>query len=168
MERRRPRQFEGVEGGVIKEPVNAYLATCSPAVKRSLLMGVLTGATWTADRAHRRRLWGSARCPYCDDQGASEDEDHLLWHYAGWDTARGTPRHKISMMLSRIPSLPGDVKQWPACLRLCGLPLRDLLGSVSLQLIKLFVDTLSDMFSAVLMARMLVERREDAMFNRKL
>ena len=131
-------------------------------------MGVLTGATWTADRAHRRRLRGSAWCPYCGDQGASEDEDHLLWHCVAWDAARGTPRRKISMMLSRIPSLPGDVEQWPACLRLCGLPPRDLLGSVLPQLLKLFVDTLLDMFSAVLMARMLVEQREGAMFHRKL
>ena len=35
-------------------------------------------------------------------------------------------------------------------------------------MLKLFVDTLLDMFGAVLMARMLVERREDAMFDRKL
>ena len=72
------------------------------------------------------------------------------------------------MILSRIPSLPSDVEQWPACLRLCGQPPVDLLGSVSPQLLKLFVDTLLDMFSAVLMARMLVERREDAIFDRKL
>ena len=115
-------------------------------------MGVLTGATWIADRAHRRRLRGLARCPYCDDQGANEDEDHLLWHCAAWDVARETPRRKVSMMLSRIPSLPGDVGQWPACLRLCGLPPRNLLGPVSPQLLKLFVDTLLDMLSVVLMA----------------
>ena len=98
----------------------------------------------------------------------NEDEDHLLWHCAAWDAARETPKRKISMMMSRIPSLPGHVGQWPACLRLCGLPPRDPLGSVSPELLKLFVDTLLDMFSAVLMARMLVERREDAMFDRKL
>ena len=72
------------------------------------------------------------------------------------------------MMMSRILSLPGDVGQWPACLCLCGLPPRDLLGSVTPQLLKLFVDTLLDMFSAVLMARMLVERHGDAMFDSEL
>ena len=63
LEHRRPRQFEGVGGGVIKEPVNAYLATCAPSIKKSLLMGVLTGATWMADRAHRRKLRGFVAVP---------------------------------------------------------------------------------------------------------
>ena len=83
---------------MVKEPDNVYLATCSPAIKKSLLMGVLTGATWTADRAHRRKLRGSARCLYCEDQGANEDEDHLPWHSAARDAVRETSRRKRHMI----------------------------------------------------------------------
>ena len=69
LELRRPRQFEGVGEGVMKEPVNEYMQSCKTQVKMSLLLGVLTGALWTADRANRRGLRSGAACPYCDSQG---------------------------------------------------------------------------------------------------
>ena len=72
------------------------------------------------------------------------------------------------MMMSKMPELPRDPKLWPPCLRLCGLPPKGLLGEVAPQLLKILVGALLDMFAAVLTARMLVERREDVLFDRKL
>ena len=45
---RRPRQFEGMRGEVLKDVLNDALAKHADALERTLLMGALAGATWTA------------------------------------------------------------------------------------------------------------------------
>ena len=81
LEQRRPRQFEGMRGEVLKDVLNDALA------KHTLLMGALAGATWTADRALRRGLRKDPHCPYCG-RGVVEDEDHLFWGCSAWVVVR--------------------------------------------------------------------------------
>ena len=168
LELRRPRQYEGVGEGVVKGQVNDYMHSCTPQIKKSLLLGVLTGAVRTADQAHRRGLRGEAACPYCNGSGEVEDEDHLLWGCTAWDEACRHDLRKLTMMMSRVPELPQDPKLWPPCLRLCGLPPRSLLGGAAPELLKMLMGALLDMFAAVLTTRMLVEKKEDLLFDRKL
>ena len=68
LEERRPRQFGGMGGRVAKALVLDYLARLEKPVRWLLLMGCLSGAVWTAERAYRRRLRHSPQCPYCGSQ----------------------------------------------------------------------------------------------------
>ena len=78
LEQRRPRHFEGMRGGVLKDVFNAVVAKHRDAVDYTLLLGALAGATWTADGAFCCLLRKDPHCPYCG-QGVVEDEDHLFW-----------------------------------------------------------------------------------------
>ena len=87
LEQRRPRQFEGMRGEVLKDVLNAALAMHTDSLERTLLQGALTGATWTADRAFRRGLRTDPHCPYCGT-GVTEDENHLYWGCPAWAVVR--------------------------------------------------------------------------------
>ena len=63
LEQRRPRQFEGMRGEVLKDVLNDALAKHADALERTLLMGALAGATLTAERAFRRGLRKQPECP---------------------------------------------------------------------------------------------------------
>ena len=93
-------------------------ATCDMELDKSLLRGVMAGAIWTADRAHR---WGprpDSDCPYCL-QEVREDEDHLLWWCTAWKTVRDPLLPEI-MLPARALKL-GPLSEWPPCVRLSGL-----------------------------------------------
>ena len=106
LEERRPRQFGGMGGKVAKALVLDYLTRLQKPARRSLLMGCLSGAVWTADRAHRRKLRSSPQCPYCAVPGLAEDEDHMFWKCEAWADVREAPRRKLAMMASRVTTLP--------------------------------------------------------------
>ena len=49
LEERRPRQFGGMDGKIAKGLVLDYLSRLEQPARRSLLMGCMSGAVWTAD-----------------------------------------------------------------------------------------------------------------------
>ena len=77
LEKRRPRTFGGIGAHLDRMLTLSDVATCDTELDKSLLTGVMAGAIWTADRAHRRGLRPDSDCPYCP-QEVREDEDHLL------------------------------------------------------------------------------------------
>ena len=46
--------------------------------ERSILRGLLAGATWTAGKAVGHAILRSDMCPFC--RGAPETEPHIVWH----------------------------------------------------------------------------------------
>ena len=100
-----------------RELTLSELGRCTTELDRSMLRGVMAGALWTADRAHRRGLRQDGNCPYCS-KGTREDEDHLLWWCAAWKSAR-EPFLPELMLLARALKL-GALSDWPPCLHLCG------------------------------------------------
>ena len=117
-EKRRPRIFGGMGPRLDRDLTLSELAQCATELDKSLLRGVMAGAVWTADRAHRRGLRQNDRCPYCDKE-AREDEDHLLWWCEAWKAVRDPFLPEI-MLLARALKL-GALSEWPPCLRFCGL-----------------------------------------------
>ena len=63
VEHRRPRQFEGMRGEVLKDVLNDAQAKHRDALERTLLMGALAGAKWMVNRAFRRGLRKDPQCP---------------------------------------------------------------------------------------------------------
>ena len=118
LEKRRPRLFGGMGARIDRELTLSELARCATELDRSMLRGVMAGALWTADKAHRRGMRQDGNCPYCS-KGTREDEDHLLWWCAAWKSAR-EPFLPELMLLARALKL-GALSDWPPCLRLCGL-----------------------------------------------
>ena len=57
-------------------------------------------------------------CPYCDKQEL-EDEEHLLWRCIAWKVKREPLMTEI-MLLAKAPKL-GSLREWPPCIRLCGI-----------------------------------------------
>ena len=148
LEERRPRQFGGMDGKIAKGLVLDYLSRLEQPARRSLLMGCMSGAVWTADRAHRRKLRDSPQCPYCAVPGLAEDEDHIFWQCSAWEDVREAPRRKLAMLASRVTTLPREVAQWPSCLRVCGLPPQSAMEALSPELRTLFMDSLLDLMGA--------------------
>ena len=118
LEKRRPRTFGGMGARLDRTLTLSDIAACDTELDKSLLRGVMVGAIWTANRAHRRGLCPDGDCPYCP-RGVREDEDHLLWRCAAWKTAQDPLLPEI-MLLARALK-PGPLSEWPPCLRLCGL-----------------------------------------------
>ena len=118
LEKRRPRPFGGMAARLNRDLTLSELAMCAIELDKSLLMGALAGAIWTADRPHRRRLRPDDYCPYCT-KGVREDRDHLLWWCTAWKTAK-EPFLLDAMLPARVLTL-GALSEWPPCLRLCGL-----------------------------------------------
>ena len=69
------RQAEAVATLVLEVPVPVPVPE---GVERTLPLGAVAGATWTADRAFRHGLRTNPHCPFCG-KGRTEDEDHLYW-----------------------------------------------------------------------------------------
>ena len=57
-------------------------------------------------------------CPYCDKQ-EPEDEQHLLWRCTAWKAKR-EPLIAEMMLLAKALKL-GSLREWPLCIRLCGI-----------------------------------------------
>ena len=87
LELSRPRQFEGMRGEVLKDVWNKQLSKSPDGVVRTLILGAIAGATWTADRAHRRGLRTTAHCLYCESS-IDEGKRHLLWKCSAWQVVR--------------------------------------------------------------------------------
>ena len=107
LEKRRPRIFGGMGARLgreltLSELALSELALCTTELDKSLLRGVLAGAVWTADRAHRRGLSHDDRCPY-----------HLLWWCEAWKATRDSFLPNV-MLLARALKLA----EWPPSLRL--------------------------------------------------
>ena len=83
LEAQQPRTFGGLSGSIDRRACRVGLARFHGETKLSLLRGVLTGATWTASRASKRRTRPTLTCPYYAAQ-VTEDERHILWHCACW------------------------------------------------------------------------------------
>ena len=116
--RRRPRTFGGMGARLDKDPTLLEPNLCATELDKSMLKGVVVAALWTADRACWRGLRLDDRCPYCD-QGVPEDEDHLLWWWEAWKSARA--RFLAEVMLLAKASKLGALPDRPLCVRLCGL-----------------------------------------------
>ena len=56
MEKRRPRFFGGMGAHLDEDLTLSELALCATELDKLLLRGVMAGAVWTAERAHRRGL----------------------------------------------------------------------------------------------------------------
>uniref|UniRef100_A0A7S1NIQ5 Uncharacterized protein n=1 Tax=Eutreptiella gymnastica TaxID=73025 RepID=A0A7S1NIQ5_9EUGL len=102
LELRRPRQFEGMKGEVLKDVLNKQLVNYPDGVERALLLGAIAGATWTADTAHRRGLRTTAQCLYCED-GTNEDEDHLFWKCNVWQVVRDPMVAQLIQLTKETP-----------------------------------------------------------------
>ena len=62
------------------------LQVASTEGERSILRGLLAGATWTAGRAAGHAIPRSDGCPFY--RGAPETETHILWDRPLWESAR--------------------------------------------------------------------------------
>ena len=86
LEDRRPRQFQGILGALDREACQVLLSE-GTEFDKALLRGWLTGALWTAARAHARGLRATPLCPYCSRQ-QEEDDEHILWACPAWGIHR--------------------------------------------------------------------------------
>ena len=118
VEHRRPRLFAGIGGSINRGLTLAYLHTCPAELDKSILRGVLTGAIWRAVQANERGLRPTRACPYCDKQ-EPEDEEHLLWRCVAWKAKREPLVTKIMLLAKALK--PGSLRDWPPCIRLCGI-----------------------------------------------
>ena len=114
----RPRLFAGLHYATNRQLLQPSIASFGSELERTILRGVLSGATWTALRAYQRGLRTSSACPFCN--ASPEDEEHILWHCVAWDHVRDPLLALVHTALSQLPELPPP-GQWPACLRRCGL-----------------------------------------------
>ena len=117
LEDRRPRQFQGILGALDREACQVLLSE-GTEFDKALLRGWLTGALWTAARAHARGLRATPLCPYCSRQ--QEDDEHILWACPAWGIHRSGAWRSL-MRMARALGLSDQVNSWPTCLRVCGL-----------------------------------------------
>ena len=115
---RRPRQFAGMDYTTYRVLIPTCIQHFGFEQERSLLRTLLTGALWTAQRAHQCGLRASSMCPYC--QGDTETEEHILWHCAAWAHVREPPITTVKRLAADLQELPAE-PNCPPCLKLCGL-----------------------------------------------
>ena len=148
--KRRPGLFAGVHYSTCRRLVQHIVASFSTKLQRSIIRGVLSGATWIALRAYQRGMRTTSTCPFCDS--GPEDEEHILWHCTAWHTTRTQHLFDVLDAATHIPCLPPP-DQWPPCLRCCGLapemPHEHIKSGAALN----FLSTLHNMFVAILQAR---------------
>ena len=118
LEDRRPRQFQGILGALDREACQVLLSE-GTEFDKALLRGWLTGALWTAARAHARGLRATPLCPYCSRQ-QEEDDEHILWACPAWGIHRSGAWRSL-MRTARALGLSDQISSWPTCLRICGL-----------------------------------------------
>ena len=114
LERRRPGTFGGLGGALHRHTCPEGLHVASTEGERSILRGLLAGATWTAGRAAGHGILRLDKCPFC--RGAPETEPHILWDYPRWELAR---RAWMPWVLQEARALPALAlpAAWPVCLR---------------------------------------------------
>ena len=118
LEARRPRLFGGMDASIHRVLTLTHTAKCDNELDRALLRGVLAGALWTAVWAQARGLRATSTCPFCSI-GMPEDKEHLLWWCSAWTRAK-EPFIAEVMLLTKGLRL-GSLRDWPPCLRLCGI-----------------------------------------------
>ena len=112
LEDRRPRQFQGILGALDREACQVLLSE-GTEFDKALLPGWLTGALWTAARAHARGLRATPLCPYCSRQQA-EDNEHILWACPAWGIHRSGAWRSL-MRTGRALGLSDQISSWPTC-----------------------------------------------------
>ena len=159
LEAQGPVTFGGL-GDVADGPAcRAALRAASTELEKSLLHGPMPGALWTAARVSGYGTRTNSACPHCG--AAYQDEVHVLWDCLEWDVARETWRPWLNDAATAIPQL-GLPDQWPACLRKAGLfPLR-LAQGMDRGLLDGFLYHLCGMYLAVLAARVVASREDQA------
>ena len=158
---RRPRLFAGAHYTTCRRLVLPSIASFATQLQRSILRGILSGATWTALRAYQRGMRATSMCPYCGD--APENEEHIFWQCSAWSTVRDTHLPGIRTAAAQITGLP-LMDQWPPCLRLCGLAPELDTDSVKSGTALAFMTALHNMLVAVLQARKLRDTQSPMLF----
>ena len=121
LERRRPGTFGGLGGAVHQQACREGLQVASTEGERSILRGLLAGATWTAGTVAGHAILRSDRCPFC--RGAPEMEPHILWDGPRWKSVRRAWMPWVLYEARALPALALPAA-WPVCLRAAGvLPL---------------------------------------------
>ena len=110
----RPRTFGGLGGAVDREACRHGLAVAKSELEASLLRGLMTGATWTSERAAQC----DHRCPYC--VALEGDKLHALWACWEWVLVRDPWVPWVTRAASVLPRL-GPMAAWPPCLHKAGL-----------------------------------------------
>ena len=159
---RRPRLFTGVHYTTCRRLVQPSIATFATELQRSILRGILSGATWTALRAYQRGMRATSTCPYCGN--APENEEHIFWQCSAWSTVRDTDLPGIRLAAAQVPGLP-LMDQWSPCLRLCGLAPELDPDSVKSGTALAFLAALHNMLVAVLQARKLRDTQSPMLFR---
>ena len=116
LEARRPQTFGGLAGTIDRRACRTGLARFRGETELSILQDLLTGATWTASRAGKRRMRPTLACPYLAAQ-VTEDEWHILWHCACWSAERDTWLPWLQEATGNLPALSTVVDNWPPCLQ---------------------------------------------------
>ena len=128
LEAKQPQTFGGLAGTIDRRACWTGLARFHGETELSILRGLLTGATWTASRAGKRRMRPTLTCPYCAAQ------------------------------VTDPPALSTVVHNWPACLQhACRIPSWATEG-VDPEQVNEFVYRLFGLALSVLMARMRAEQ----------
>ena len=158
---RRPRLFAGAHYTTCRRLVQPSIATFATELQRSILRGILSGATWTALRAYQRGMRATSTCPYCGN--APENEEHIFWQCSAWSTVRDTHLPGIRAAAAQIPGLP-PMDQWSPCLRLCGLAPELDPDNVKSWTALAFLTALHNMLVAVVHARKLRDTQSPMLF----
>ena len=156
LERRRPGTFGGLNGAVHRQACWDGLQVATTEGDRSILRGLLAGATWTAGRAAGHAILRSDRRPFCC--GAPQMEPHILWDCPRWESAR---RAWMPWVLQEAMALPAQalLAAWPVCLRAIGLLPLALVGEGEDAQVGWLLYRLYGMYLAVLSARPRQRRR---------
>ena len=76
---------------------------------------------WTAQRAHKRKLWASLHCPY--REAHSETEEHITWQCRSWAHLRHAWQWDELIGKAKTIGLLMAPREWLVWLRTCaGMP----------------------------------------------
>ena len=130
------------------------LQVASTEGERSILPGLLDGATWIVGRAAGRAILRSDRCPFC--RGVPDTEPRNLRDCPRWESAHRTwmpwVRQEARTLLAL--ALPAA---WPVCLKATGLLPLALVGAGEDAQVGRLLYRLYGMYLAVLSARRAAE-----------
>ena len=121
---------------------------------RSILRGLLAGATWTAVRAAGHTILPLDRCPFC--RGVPETDLHMLWDHPCWNSACRAWMPWGLQEATALQALACPVA-WPVCLRATGLLLLALVGEGEDAQAERLLYRLNGVYLAVLSARRAAE-----------
>ena len=146
--------FGGLGGAVHRQVCREGLQVASTEGERSILQGLVAGATWTAGRAAGHAILRSDKGPFC--RGAPEMEPHILWDCPHWESARRTWMLWVLQEARALPVLALPAV-WLVCLRATGLLPLGLVGAGEDAQAGRLLYRLYGMYLAVLSARRAVE-----------